>query len=102
MTKFSMPPLPPVFAELQQKVTDLMAQGAEGPKAEAEKHLRTALAAAIDRLDLVSREDFDQQQAVLERASAKLAELEARLAAFESAGRATSTSASPASPPTNN
>ncbi len=84
MTKFSMPPLPPVFAELQQKVSDLMAQGAEGPKAEAEKHLRTALAAAIDRLDLVSREDFEQQQAVLERATAKLAELEARLADMDS------------------
>jgi len=84
MTKFSMPPLPPVFAELQQKVSDLMAQGAEGPKAEAEKHLRTALAAAIDRLDLVSREDFEQQQAVLERATAKLAELEARLAHMDS------------------
>ena len=84
MTKFSMPPLPPVFAELQQKVSDLMAQGAEGPKAEAEKHLRTALAAAIDRLDLVSREDFEQQQAVLERATAKLAELEARRADMDS------------------
>ena len=84
MTKFSMPPLPPVFAELQQKVSDLMAQGSEGPKAEAEKHLRTALAAAIDRLDLVSREDFEQQQAVLERATAKLAELEARLADMDS------------------
>ncbi|MGA1228650.1 MAG: accessory factor UbiK family protein [Burkholderiaceae bacterium] len=45
--------------------------------------MRTALAAAIDRLDLVSREDFEQQQAVLERATAKLAELEARLADME-------------------
>ena len=87
MPKFSMPPLPPVFADLQQKVSDLMAQGAQGPKAEMEKHLRTALAAAIERLDLVSREDFEQQQAVLARASAKLAEFEVRLADMESGGR---------------
>ena len=87
MPKFSMPPLPPVFSDLQQKVSDLMAQGAQGPKAEMEKHLRTALAAAIERLDLVSREDFEQQQAVLARASAKLEELEVRLADMESGGR---------------
>jgi BMFP domain-containing protein YqiC len=38
----------------------------------------------FDRLDLVSREDFEVQKKLLERAQAKLGELEARLGELES------------------
>lgn len=53
------------------------------PAQDIEKNLRALLAAWFDRLDLVLREDFDVQKKLLERAQAKLAELEARIAELE-------------------
>ncbi|MFZ9162325.1 MAG: accessory factor UbiK family protein [Burkholderiaceae bacterium] len=82
MPKFSMPELPPVFADLQKKVADVMASG---PAAEVEKHMKQALSVALSKLDLVSREEFEQQQLALARAQAQLKTLEARLAELQSA-----------------
>ena len=42
------------------------------------------LAAWFDRLDLVLREDFDVQRKLLERAQARLGELEAQVRELES------------------
>lgn len=53
------------------------------PVQDIEKNLKAVLAAWFDRLDLVLREDFDVQQKLLERAQAKLAELEARISELE-------------------
>ena len=53
------------------------------PAQDIEKNLKAMLAAWFDRLDLVLREDFDVQQKLLERAQAKLAELEARIVELE-------------------
>ena len=53
------------------------------PAQDLEKNLKTLLAAWFDRLDLVLREDFDVQKKLLERAQAKLGELEARIAELE-------------------
>ena len=69
-----------VFEELNQRMTDALRNS---PAADIEKNLRALLAGWFDRMDLVSREDFDVQRKLLERAQAKLAELEARLAELE-------------------
>ncbi len=53
------------------------------PAQDIEKNLKALLAAWFDRLDLVLREDFDVQKKLLERAQAKLAELEARIGELE-------------------
>ena len=53
------------------------------PVQDVEKNLKAILAGWFDRLDLVLREDFDVQQKLLERAQAKLAELEARISELE-------------------
>ena len=53
------------------------------PAQDIERNLKALLAAWFDRLDLVLREDFDVQKKLLERAQAKLAELEARIADIE-------------------
>jgi ubiquinone biosynthesis accessory factor UbiK len=50
-----------------------------------EKNLRAATNAAFARLDLVTREEFDVQAAVLARTRAKVEALEARVAALEQA-----------------
>ena len=53
------------------------------PAQDIERNLKALLASWFDRLDLVLREDFDVQKKLLERAQAKLAELEARIAELE-------------------
>ena len=53
------------------------------PAQDIEKNLKALLASWFDRLDLVLREDFDVQKRLLERAQAKLAQLEARIAELE-------------------
>ncbi len=57
------------------------------PTQDVEKNLRALLASWFDRMDLVTRQDFDVQRRLLEQAQARLAELEKRLAELERAKR---------------
>jgi ubiquinone biosynthesis accessory factor UbiK len=50
-----------------------------------ERNFKTLLQAGIERMELVSREEFDLQRAVLERTRAKLEQMESRLADLEKA-----------------
>lgn len=56
---------------------------AQSPTSDIEKNLRAALAGLFAKLELVTREEFDVQTAVLLRAQERLTELEARLARLE-------------------
>lgn len=51
---------------------------------ELQEQIRTLLQGTFARLDLVTREEFDAQQAVLLRTRERLEQLEARLTALES------------------
>ncbi|MHB8346735.1 MAG: accessory factor UbiK family protein [Acidiferrobacterales bacterium] len=51
--------------------------------ADGERNLRAALNSVFERLDLVTRDELDVQEAVLGRTRAKLAELERRIAELE-------------------
>jgi BMFP domain-containing protein YqiC len=55
----------------------------DSPAQDIERNLRALLASWFDRLDLVLREDFEVQKKLLERAQARLAELETRVAELE-------------------
>lgn len=55
---------------------------------ELQSQIRTLLQSSFARLDLVTRDEFDAQQAVLLRTRERLEQLEARLAALESAAPA--------------
>ena len=55
----------------------------DSPAADVEKNLKALLLAWFDRMDLVVREDFEVQKRLLERAQAKLAELESRIGELE-------------------
>ena len=70
-----------LFEDLNQRVGEALRNS---PAGDIEKNLRAMLAAWFDRMDLVSREDFDVQRKLLERAQAKLSDLEKRLAELES------------------
>lgn len=72
------------FDELNERISDAFR---DSPAQDVEKNLKAMLAAGFARLDLVLREDFEVQQKLLERAQAKLAELEARVAQLESRGK---------------
>ena len=64
---------------------DRLAQAVRNtPVEDVEKNLRALLLSFFDRFDLVPREDFEVQKKLLERAQARLATLEARVAELES------------------
>jgi ubiquinone biosynthesis accessory factor UbiK len=69
------------FDELNDRISEAFRNS---PAQDIEKNLKALLASGFARLDLVLREDFEVQQKLLERAQAKLAELEARVAELES------------------
>ena len=71
---------PKFFDELRSRIDEALR---DSPAQDIEKNLRALLTAWFDRLDLVVREDFEVQKKLLERAHAKLAELEARIAELE-------------------
>lgn len=66
--------------EIGGKIKDVLAQS---PAGDIEKNLRAVLQSVFARLDLVTREEFDVQQAVLLRTREKLARLEAKVAELE-------------------
>jgi BMFP domain-containing protein YqiC len=68
------------FDELNERISEAFRNS---PAQDIEKNLKALLASGFARLDLVLREDFEVQQKLLERAQAKLAELEARVAELE-------------------
>ena len=55
----------------------------DSPVADLEKNLNALLAAFFDRFELATREDLEVQKKLLERAQAKLAALERRVAELE-------------------
>jgi ubiquinone biosynthesis accessory factor UbiK len=60
-----------------------------------ERSFRSLLDSAFERMELVTREEFDVQRKVLERTREKLAALEARLTEFERADREGTAAESP-------
>jgi BMFP domain-containing protein YqiC len=66
--------------EIGGRIKDVLAQS---PAGDIEKNLRAVLQSAFARLDLVTREEFDVQQAVLARTREKLTRLEAKVAELE-------------------
>jgi ubiquinone biosynthesis accessory factor UbiK len=73
--------------EIGRRVDELIANT---PVEDVQKNLRALLSGWFARLDLVTREEFDVQQAVLQRTREKLAQMEARVAELERSLNATS------------
>ena len=70
---------------LVSRLIDALPRELGNLKADAEANLKAALAGGLKRMDLVTREEFELQQAVLERTRQKLDALEARLAELDAA-----------------
>ncbi len=66
--------------EISRRVQELIANT---PVEDLQKNMRAMMTSTFSRLDLVTREEFDVQQAVLRRTREKLAAMEARVAELE-------------------
>jgi hypothetical protein len=66
--------------DMQTKVGDAIRQS---PAKDLEKNVRGLMTQGFQKLDLVTREEFDLQTQVLAKTRAKLEELEAKVSAFE-------------------
>jgi len=73
---------------LAEMVPEQVAGRAREVREEMERNFRGLLAGAIERMDLVSREEFEAQAELLRRTEEKLAALADRLAALEGGGPA--------------
>jgi BMFP domain-containing protein YqiC len=69
--------------ELARQLAESVPQGLKTLGEDLERNFRGLLQAGLERMDLVSRDEFDVQRAVLERTREKLEALETRLAALE-------------------
>lgn len=66
--------------EISRRVQELIANT---PIEDVQKNLRALMSSWFTRLDLVTREEFDAQHAVLQRTREKLSSMEARVAELE-------------------
>ena len=71
------------FDELVRKLADTVPGGLASVRGELEQNFRSVLQAGLNRLDLVTREEFEVQEAVLARTREKLEALEKRLEEYE-------------------
>src|SRR5688572_7278828 len=69
--------------DLARRLGDLVPPGLKDARADLEQNFRSTLQAGLGRLDLVTREEFEVQRAVLLRTREKVDALERALAALE-------------------
>lgn len=74
---------PKLLDELSRRITDAIPKPLQDLQSNAEAHVRERIEDVINRLDLVTREDFDIQAQVLQRTRAKVEQLERQVAELE-------------------
>lgn len=72
-----------IFAQLQGQIGQFVPDMARAARDDFETQVRTSVMAVMSRLELVTREEFDAQQAVLEKTREKVEALEQRVAELE-------------------
>jgi BMFP domain-containing protein YqiC len=68
---------PPLFAELARRLGEVLP--GKQTSEDLEKTVKTVAQSVFSRLDLVTREEFDAQVAVLARSRERIQQLEARI-----------------------
>jgi len=69
--------------ELARKLAEAVPDSVRSIQSDLEDNFRSVLQAGLGKLDLVTREDFEVQEAVLQRTRDKLEGLEKRLSELE-------------------
>jgi BMFP domain-containing protein YqiC len=68
--------------DLARRLADSVPESFRSVGRDLQDNFKAVLQSQLSKLDLVSRQEFDVQAALLQRSLVKLAELEARLAAL--------------------
>lgn len=76
-------PKRPQIDELARQLAEAVPKNLRALGEDLEKNFRSLLSAGFERMDLVTREEFDLQAAVLERTREKLDALARRIAQLE-------------------
>jgi BMFP domain-containing protein YqiC len=71
--------------ELARQLAESVPQNLKVLGQDLERNFKSLLQAGLERMELVTREEFDLQRGVLERTREKLEKMEARLAELEKA-----------------
>ena len=74
---------PKSLDDLARKLADAVPPGLAALGADLEQNFKAVLQSGLAKLDLVTRQEFDIQSAVLRRSRERLEELERRIAALE-------------------
>ena len=69
--------------QILSEVSKIIPDDLQNIRQDIENNLRASLTASLARMDLVTREEFDVQTALLQRTRAQLERLEEKLAAME-------------------
>lgn len=78
---------PKQLDDLAKRFTDQLPSGLRDLQQEVEKNVRIAAQSAFNRMELVTREEFDAQAKVLARTRERLEMLESRIAELEGANK---------------
>lgn len=68
------------FEDFQKNMSDLIAKS---PAADIERNVKAMMAQTFSRMDLITREEFDVQADLLNRAMARIVALEAKVQELE-------------------
>ena len=74
---------PKIFDDISKRVAGSIPPGMQSLQDDLQRNLHTALEAALGKLNLVTRDEFDIQQAVLQRTRQKLEQLEEQVQVLE-------------------
>jgi len=74
---------PRLIDDLARRLGGTLPESLRSLREDLEQNFKATLQAALGRLDLVTREEFDVRTEMLERARTRLAELERRIEALE-------------------
>lgn len=74
---------PKILEEMAERLSKIIPQGVREVQQDVQNNIRAALNSTFEKLNLVTREEFDVQSAVLARTRAKLKALEETIAALE-------------------
>jgi BMFP domain-containing protein YqiC len=74
---------PRLIDDLARRLAGSVPESVSALRRDLEQNFKGVLSGGLAKLDLVTREEFDVQAAVLKRTRAKLAALEKRLATLE-------------------
>jgi BMFP domain-containing protein YqiC len=74
---------PKILDDLSRKISESLPRGLATLQDDTRQHLNTALQSAFSKMNLVSREEYEIQRAVLERTREKLELLEKKVRELE-------------------